>query len=169
MEAETKGADPSSSVVELEDHVSDHVHVEDSPRISTCTEVIAFSETVDLQAERDCHDAACINTTMDDQERGGTERERPLRTAHGREHDHSDQAAGCRTSGVCVHRHQHQGGSEHCNHHRDRPPSMDINDYIQPSSTTNLCDTPVQCADVVGSSDVTSQTTNLGQFLCMLQ
>ena len=168
MEAETRGADPPR-VVEFEDHVSDHVHAEDSPRTSTCAEVTAFSETVDLQAERDSHDAACINTTVDGQEREGAERERTLRTAHGCEHGHSDQAACSRTSDVNVHCHHHQGGSEHYNHHhRDRPPSVDINDCIQPSSTTNLCDAPAQCVDVVGSSDVTWQTTNLGQFHCIL-
>jgi hypothetical protein len=149
MAAGTRGAGPT----ELDDHVSDRLrHMEDSPsRIKTCTEVTAFSETVDLQAERGPHDTACINTRVDDQDREGTrERERLNRTT---------QAEG------------EAGGHDPLGYHRDRPPSVDgfINsDCVQPSSTTNLCDAPArQCADRLDSSGVAFQTTNLGQFLCM--
>ena len=156
--AKTSGADPPTksqltlAPTELEDHVSDrlHVHMEDSPgRMRTSTEVIAFSEIVDLQTESCSHNTACMNTRVDDQEREGTdERERlgMRRTAH----------PDCQV-----------GGCEAPDFQCDRPPSVvDTNsDCVQPSSTTNLCDAPSQCPDVVDSSDVTLHTTNLGQFI----
>ena len=153
MEAETSGADPPTksqltlAPTELEDHVSDRLHMEDSPsRIRTSTEVIAF---VDLQAESCSHNAACMNTRVDDLERKGTdERERlgMRRTAH----------PDCQV-----------GGCETPDFQRDRPPSVvdATSDCVQPSSTTNLCDAPTQYPDVVDSSDVTLHTTNLGQFI----
>ena len=168
MEAETIGAQPpASGAPKFGDQVSDRVHVEESPRISTCTELTAFSEATDLQAERNYHDSTCVNARVDDEEReGAVERERLSGTAYsGCEQDHSDQAACCRSSDVChcVH-HHHQGSSasEHCNNQHSRcdlPSSADINDCVQPSSTTNLCDAPSRCADVV---DSTLQTTNQG-------
>jgi hypothetical protein len=148
MEAGTSGAGPPA---EFDDHVSDRmIHMEDSPsRIKTRTEVTAFSETVGLQVERGPHDTECINTRVDDQEREGTG-ERLNRTAQAESPAGGHDPLGC---------------------HRDRPPSVgrSINsDCVQPSSTTNLCDTPArQCADRVDSSDVAFQATNLGQFLCM--
>ena len=159
MEAETSGADPPTksqltlAPTEFEDHVSDRLHMEDSPsRIRTSTEVTAFSETVVLQAESCSHNTGCMSTRVDDQEReGADERERlgMRRTAHP-----ECQIEGC----------------EAPNFHRDRPPSVvDTNsDCVQPNSTTNLCDAPAQCADMVDSSDVTLHTTNLGQFICIL-
>ena len=51
--------------------------------MNTCTEVTGLSEAVDIQAERTCHDAACINITVDDREREGAVRiERLSRTVH---------------------------------------------------------------------------------------
>ena len=154
MEANTSGADPPNrsqltlAPTELEGHVSDRLHMEDSPsRIRTSTEVIAF---VDLQAESGCsHNTACMNTRVNDQERERSdERERlsMRRTAH----------PDCQV-----------GGCEAPDFQHDRPPSVvDTNsDCVQPSSTTNLCDAPTQCPDVVDSSDVTLHTTNLGQFI----
>ena len=172
MAAETISATPSGAP-KFGDQVSDRVHVEESPRTSTCTELTAFSEAADLQAERNYHDSACINTRVDDEEREGAERERLSGTGcSGCEHDHSDQAACCRNSDVCHCVHHHRQGSsasEHCNNQHSRcdgPSSADINsDCVQPSSTTNLCDAPIQCADVV---NLTVQTTNQGWFTYMI-
>ena len=56
---------------EFEDHVSNRLHMEDSPsRIKTSTEITAFSETVDLQAGRGSYDTE------------GRERQSMRRTVH---------------------------------------------------------------------------------------
>ena len=162
--------------MEAETNFSGHVSInDDSPRMSTCTEVTGLSEAVDIQAERSCHDAACINTTVDGREREGAVRiERLSRTAHdGCEHDHCPEgqavACQCGATDACVNHDHHQGGSEHCSQDRSPPPGEVADDctQLQPSSTTNLvvCDPPAQCADVtVCSSDMALQTTNVGQF-----
>ena len=163
MEVETRGADLRPRAMEFEDHVSDGVHVQDSLRTSTCTEVTAFSEPVDILVERDSTASAlCINTGVDFQKREGQGEE--LRTVHASCENNRNQS--CRTLDGGVN--HHQGANDYLNQHHDRRhPSEDINDCIHPSSTTNLCDAPTQCA-VAGSSEVTAlQITNLGQYACM--
>ena len=161
--------------MEAETNFSGHVPIENSPKMTTCTEVTGLSEAVDIQAERSCDDAACINGTVDGREREGAVRiERLSRTTHdGYEHDHCPEgqavACQCGSTDACVNHGHHQGGSEHCSHDRSPPPGEGADDCVQlqPSSTTNLvvCDPPTQCADVtVCSSEVASQTTNVGQF-----
>ena len=58
MEVETRGAHLHPRAMEFEDHASDGVHVQDSPRTSTCTEVTAFS---DVLVERDSTASALCN------------------------------------------------------------------------------------------------------------
>ena len=101
--------------MEAETNFSSHVTInEDSPRMSTCTEVTGLSEAVCIQVERSCHDAAYINTTVDGWDREGTVRIKRLsRTAQdGCEHDHCPEgqaAAACQCGTIDVYaNHDHQ-------------------------------------------------------------
>ena len=157
MEFETRGTDPPPRPMDFEDHVSDDV--QDSPRTNPDAEITAFSEAIDLLVERDSTASACINAGVDFQAREGVGED--LRTAHAScENNHDQSLDGCVD--------HHQGGNDCLSQYHDRHSSEDINECIQPSSMTNLCDAPAQCG-VVGPSDVTTlQTTNLGQYPCTL-